>query len=51
MKIWGLEERLIKEPEKMIFKDDLIDYSIVTKKRNEFREESLNFLRSALEKK
>lgn len=51
VKIWGLEERLIKEPEKMIFKDDLIDYSIVTKKRNEFREESLNFLRSALEKK
>lgn len=51
VKIWGLEDRLIKKPEEMVFEDSLIDYQKVTKKRMEFRDESLDFLRIALEKK
>ena len=50
VKIWGLEERLIKEPEKMIFKDDLIDYSIVTKKRNEFQRRIFKFSEKCFKK-
>lgn len=50
VKTWGLENRLIKNSEKEQIDESVIDYSRVSDIRNRFREESLDFLRGALEK-
>lgn len=49
VKIWGLENRLVKNPEQLIYDDSVIDYQKVTEKRMDFREDSLKFLKEALE--
>ena len=51
LKIWGLEDRLIKNPERLVCGDSIIDYQKVTQKRINFREDSLDFLKEALENK
>lgn len=49
VKIWGLENRLVKNPEQLDYDDSIIDYQMVTRRRMSFREDSLNFLKEALE--
>ena len=45
---WGLESRLVIDPEKADTSVDQIDYSIVNPKVSEQRDKSLSFLRKAL---
>lgn len=49
VKTWGLENRLIRDPENGTLDTKDIDYTSVTAKRMKFREESLSFLRNALD--
>ena len=51
VKIWGLESRLIKNPEEDWIDESMIDYQRVSKLRNKFKDKSIEFLRDALEKK
>lgn len=45
---WGLEDRLIVNPEKAVIRDNGIDYISVQKKVTDLREDSLSFLMRAL---
>lgn len=48
VRAWGLEERLIREPEKLIIPTENIDYSAVSTKVEELRKKSIAFLGRAL---
>lgn len=48
VKLWGIEDRLVREPEKLVVPDGEIDYAIVIPKVEEMREKSLAFLENAL---
>ena len=46
--VWGIEDRLVREPEKAIVPVENIDYDKVSGKVDELRASSLNFLNKAL---
>lgn len=48
VKTWGIEERLIKEPDKAVIPTDDIDYNTVSSRVEELRKKSLAFLENAL---
>ena len=48
VKTWGVEDRLIKNPQETPIPTTSIDYTVVSKKREKFRKESLDFLKNAL---
>ena len=48
VKVWGLEDRLIKNPGVAVLSNSQIDYRVVNKKREQFRRDSLEFLEKAL---
>lgn len=48
VKTWGIEERLIREPDKFVAPAEDIDYDVVLTKVGELRKKSLTFLEKAL---
>lgn len=48
VKLWGVQDRLIIDPEKSPVTNDMIDYEVVGRKVESFRKESIHFIEKAL---
>lgn len=48
LRLWGIQDRLVSEPQNMEYTDKRVDYYAVEEKIDRLREKSLEFLKSAL---